>query len=214
MQPLHSGKKNASLYSTADMVKVTVCLDSGKLATAACKADVRTLSGYSSSGFTRVETVYVYEEDASKEACDKHTLVDFCVSGKGVANEYCKKFAAADSAYTIASKALVKLKDAEIKEILNAKKYALWPEFSVDYYVYYVDSKGEDVSFKGFTGTANANVEAPYVICPVHTKEAWDAYLAEHPPVEEPDVPVDPSQPGGDTPTQPDGGDQIQPTTP
>lgn len=213
MQPLHSGKKNVALYSTSDMTQVTVCLDSGKLATAACKADVRTLPGYSSSGFSRVETVYVYKEDAPKEACDKHVLVDFCVSGKGVANEYCKQFAAADSAYTIASKALVKLKDTEIKEIQDAKKYALWPEFYRDYYVYHVDSKGAAVSFKGFAGTANANVDAPYVICPVHTKEAWDAYLAEHPPVVDPDVPSDPTQPGGDT-TQPDSGNQTQPTTP
>ena len=26
----------------------------------------------------------------------------------------------------------------------------------------------------------NKNVDAPYMVCPVHTKEAWEAYEKEH----------------------------------
>ena len=81
MQPLHEGKPAVPLYSGASFQSVTVCLDSGKLATAACSADAR--------GISRVATVNCYPEDAPTEYCDKHVQVDYCVTGGGVATDYC-----------------------------------------------------------------------------------------------------------------------------
>ena len=52
------------------------------------------------------------------------------------------------------------------------------------------------------------DVDAPYVICPEHTKEAWEEYILNNPIV--PDEPVDPSDPSSpgevvdpDEPTEP-----------
>ena len=87
MTPLHKDKSWKNLYSTDKLREVTVCLDSGMLATDACTADVRSVS--------RVETVSVYSEDMPTKTCDQHVLVDYCTTGKGVANEYCKQLAAA-----------------------------------------------------------------------------------------------------------------------
>jgi hypothetical protein len=79
-----------------------VCLDSGKLATAACGLDAR--------GVARTVTTYVYSGDAPGAYCDKHVTMDYCVTGGGVATEYCSKF----EGVQITEKSLVKMNKAEV----------------------------------------------------------------------------------------------------
>jgi hypothetical protein len=206
MGPLHSGLRNKELYSTKDMVYVDVCLDSGLLATDACKADVRVPENLS---FTRVNTALVHKDDKPEGYCDQHVVVEYCM-GHGVANEYCKLFAEVDETVDIQERSLVKMNQEEITEVLRARDeaYGLWKEFCGQEYIYYVDSKGNDLVFKGLDNRLQQDVDAPYVICPEHTKEAWEEYILNNPIV--PDVPVDPSDPSNpgevvdpDEPTEP-----------
>ncbi|MBR7178836.1 MAG: transglycosylase domain-containing protein [Oscillospiraceae bacterium] len=81
MKKLHEGKEWRGIYSTDGMGSYSVCIDSGGIATDACSADPRS---------NRVQSVRAYSEDKPKKKCDKHIIVDWCVTGGGAANEYCK----------------------------------------------------------------------------------------------------------------------------
>ena len=199
MEPIHSGKAWKDVYTTDNMYTVSVCLDSGLLATDACRADVRT------EALPRVESgIRVYWEDRPTETCDKHVKVEYCTTGGGVATEYCKHFAEAYAAkpdagaeVVIEEKALVKMTEDELEEILKAKKYRLDENFLRNDYIYLVDDNGNPKNFKGLEGDANENVDAPYVVCPMHTQQAWEAYQQQQAATQptEPSVPVDPSAP-------------------
>ena len=192
MAPLHQGKPNKALYSTKGMKKIEVCLESGLLATDACKADVRTVADICS----RTYEVWVYPEDVPKKTCDQHVMISYC-SGGGVANEYCTNFAGVDASVVVSEQALVKLTTDKINEIKKAANHGLLDEYKSDNYVYSVDNKGNDVVFKGFKNDLKQTVDAPYVICPVHTKEAWDTYVQEHPEnPEDTEEPENPENPG------------------
>ena len=52
--------------------------------------------------------------------------------------------------------------------------------YSMDSYVYFVDSEGTPISWNGFRGNANADNDTPYLLCPVHTKAAWEDYDDSH----------------------------------
>ena len=190
MGPLHSGKKDKALYSTKNMAKIEVCLESGKLATDACKADVRTVAG----DLSRIYEVWVYQEDVPKEKCDQHVMISYC-SGGGAATEYCANFAAVDSNVVVSEQALVKLTTDQINAITKAYSHGLRDEYKTNNYVYSVDNKGNDLVFKGFKNDLKQSVDAPYVICPVHTKQAWEEYEHNHPAT--PDVPSTPDEGGG-----------------
>ena len=184
MAPLHKGLSNIKLYDSSAMKGVEVCLDSGKLVTDACLADIR-----AGGGFTRVAKSAVYAEDYPTEECDKHVLVDYC-SGGGVANEYCKLFAEKDASVTITQKALVKLTQEEIDEIYKASTCGLDSKYCGNEWIYKINEDGTDGIFLGLNGKLKQHEDAPYVICPKHTKEAWEAYqstLPTEPEVTEPD---------------------------
>ncbi len=168
MTPIHRGLQKVSLYSTSGMRAYSVCLDSGKSAGDACSKDLRYyLYG---SEYNRVASAYAYKEDSPSGSCDKHVLVDYCVTGGGVATEYCLKFAAVQNV-KIESRALVKMTSEDVQEIKQAAKSGLWAGFSDDRYVYY-----EDGDWHGFSGNANKGISAPYVVCTEHTKQSWEAY--------------------------------------
>ena len=171
MSPIHNGLPRVSLYDN-DMSSVTMCLDSGKLATDACKVDVRT-----ESGLSRVESVSLYWEDVESEHCDRHVLVDYCTSGNGVANEYCKKFAELGQA-TIEERSLVKITQTELNELITAKGYGLEEKYVNDEMIYLISDSGYNLNFHGINGNANVGVNAPYIVCTEHTKAAWDALNA------------------------------------
>lgn len=170
MEPIHDGLQNIRLYDSSKMTSVSICLDSGKIATDACNSDIR-------GG--RVETVRVYPEDIPSGYCTKHVTLEYCTTGGGVANEYCKHFAGVDTSVSVAQKGLLKLTQSEINEIWNARNYGLHAEYLQDNYVYLVDGNGKDAAFNGFNKNINTNVTAPYKVCTTHTQAAWDAYQAQ-----------------------------------
>ena len=196
MKPLHEGKENIELYDPDKMVEVTVCLDSGKLATDACSCDIR--------GDIRTQTVLVYEEDVPTELCDKHIALDYCISGNGVANEYCKKFASVGMSL-MEQKALVIMTQAQVDELAAATGFKLDKKYLDERYVYLVDAYGNPTPFLGFIDpyakkdedAENNPEEDPNlgmtqgrtencVTCPLHTQEAWEDYRAQNPWVDYP----------------------------
>lgn len=199
MGPLHKGLKNKSLYSTSGWVTVSVCLDSGGLATDACKADVR------GKDLNRVANVMVHSSDVPKTKCTKHVLVDYC-SGGGVATDYCKKFAAVDSTVKVTQKGLVKLTQKEISEIYAARGYNLNKLYLKDDYVYLIGSDGSDSVWKGFYGNMKRVTDAPYKTCTVHTEAAWEAYQQANPP-----EPTTPPETESTEPVTPDDGGSETP---
>ncbi len=188
LEPLHKGKSNVALYDRSKMTSVAICLDSGKLATDACSQDIR------SGQLSRVESVQLYPEDIPTQSCDKHVSVELCVSGNGVANEYCKLLGSVNTAMEFKPSALVKLTQAEVNEILAAEKFNLVEHYVRDDYVYLVDSSGNGVDFTGFHGNINAGVKAPYKVCTAHTKADWEKYMSS--------VPTQPQTPSGETVTE------------
>ena len=167
MQPIHAGLPNRGLYNGNAMRQVSVCLDSGKLATAACRRDARELE--------RTSSPLVYPEDMPTESCDKHVSVEYCVTGGGVATEYCSKFADA----VIEARSLVKLNQDEVNEIKKAMYDGLYDIFFDDGFVYFVDEAGEPAPWRGFRNTLTEN-ENCYKVCPVHTKAAWEELEQEN----------------------------------
>jgi len=191
MEPLHKGKSRVSLYSTSGMRGYTVCLDTGLLATSACSNDVRSYL----LNRNRVASAYAYPEDAPTSYCNRHVMVEFC-SGGGVATDYCYRFADAGQA-TIGDMALVKLTSGEVSQIKTAGKYGLGTDYRDNRYVYYISESGGGLNWHGFDGNANSGISAPYVVCPAHNSETWNAYLASL-------VPETPTDGSGET-TVPEG---------
>ena len=120
--------------------------------------------------------------------------------GKGVANEYCHKFAGVDPAVKIEKKSLVKMTQAVMDEINKAARYNLGSAYRMNEYVYLVTGDGKDASFKGFGYDINQGVEAPYIVCTTHTQKSWEAYQATIP--SEPVVPEVPDN-GSQKPSEP-----------
>jgi membrane peptidoglycan carboxypeptidase len=191
LKPLHEGKSKISLWSKSGMRSYSVCLDSGKSATAACGKDLRAFT----HGLGRTSSAYAFSGPGG--SCTKHVLVDYCVTGNGVATSWCRKFASeTDQKVEISERALVKLTPSEVQELKQAYKVGLYGDFVDDHYVYYVSEGGSDQNWHGFSGNANPDVDAPYVICPKHNQKTWDEYqesIATEPPTEPPtEAPADP----------------------
>lgn len=165
MQPIHAGKPAQGLYNGGAFSSISVCLDSGLIATAACGADAR--------GTGRVSSVNCYPQDIPNGTCNKHIQVQYCVTGGGVAGEYCGLFGDAE----IETRSLLKMNQTEVEEIKAALNVGLDESFGDDGYVYYVDGSGNPLAWHGFYGGANEGVDQPYLICPVHNQEAYDEYL-------------------------------------
>ena len=199
MEPLHEDKTNVSLYNKNKMKEVSICLDSGKLATEACEKDCRigiAVEGSTDVISTRVEKVKVYKEDMPTEKCDKHVEMDYCTVGQGVATEYCQHFAAVDTTVVIEKKSLVKLTVEETEALQKAAKYKLWPQYTLNCYVYLVDRNGRDAVFTGFNKDVVKTDSTPYIACQLHTQKAWEEYQQQNPNLPtDPSAPTDPSEP-------------------
>ena len=135
MKKLHEGKEWKEISDTSDMKSYAICIDTGGYATDACSADPRG---------DRVQSVKAYSEDRPKKSCDKHIVVDWCSTGDGAANEYCRLAGA-----TIVKKGLVKYTR---KEVDNIKKAG--------------NVKGFDESL---VYLLNGDKGAPMKMCTVHT---------------------------------------------
>ena len=168
MAPIHDGLESVPLYNEEELVSVEICLDSGKVATDACRHDVRG---------SRIDSRYVakvYPEDVPKETCDKHIMVDYCVDG--VASEYCKNMANLGQV-TLTRKALVKMTQEELDAIIEAAGNGLQEEYTKDNYIYLVDASGNPIPFYGIHGDINGGTTNCCQYCSKHTKSAWDNFL-------------------------------------
>ena len=194
LTPLHNGLPRKSLTDYTGMITVSVCLDSGMLATDACRNDVR-----GADGLSRIAEAKVYEADAPKQVCNKHVEVDYCTTGGGVANEFCMLFAEKDPELKIEKKSLVKMTAAELQSIYMASKTGLYEMYAQNNAFYQITKNGQDDVFKGVDGKLDQKVKAPYLVCPIHTEEAWLEYLA----TQETTIPEETIDPNA--PTIPDG---------
>jgi len=185
LSQLHQGLPKVQLIDYNKFVGVNMCLDSGRRAGEYCSLDVR------GDDVKRTEEVLVYPEDRPGGVCDKHVPVEFCTQGGGVCNEYCRLFQEAllqeegsELKPFIEEKALVKLTQEEVDEIYKARNAGLESVYLRDDYVYLIKSNGADGTWKGFKGDKNEGVDAPYLVCPVHTQEAWEEYQESLQPTE------------------------------
>lgn len=81
MQKIADEQENKSFSKpSSGLTTVTVCADSGLLATEACAADLRG---------SRVRTVEVAVGTAPVESCNLHKFYDYCTEGKVLATESC-----------------------------------------------------------------------------------------------------------------------------
>ena len=80
MRRIHDGLENKDFNSCSGLTQVTVCQDSGLLATEACTHDLRG---------NRVTTVTVAADTAPTQTCNVHKMVRYCKDGKHLATEYC-----------------------------------------------------------------------------------------------------------------------------
>ena len=207
MLQIHQDLETIPLYDDSDMVNVTVCLDSGKLATEACACDIR--------GLKRTDTVLVYREDVPTQFCDKHIIVDYCSTGDCAANEWCRKFAEV-GAILVKDASLVKMTQARIDEINEVKTKGLEYYFALNKYIYLVDDLGNPLDFHGLSNNVNVGISSPCLICTVHTQASWEKFVDENPWVENGGTPPAPTPPDSgeddDVPQEPDnGGDALPP---
>ena len=80
MSRIHEGLEDPGFHSCDGLVNVTVCADSGQLATEACAADFRG---------SRVKTVQVAADTAPTKSCEMHKMVSYCKDGKHIATSSC-----------------------------------------------------------------------------------------------------------------------------
>ena len=184
MEPLHRGVSWKDCYNTNNMYWVSVCKDSGGAATEACKGDPRG---------DRTQSVMVYSDDYLSKTCDKHVLVDWCLSGDGAPNQFCKQVEGLEFGMV----GLLKVTESELDEIKTAQTVT----GMADGLFYLVNDNGSDRPFYGLSGQTNTGVEAPYKLCTVHTE------ADVKPPETEPPAVSDPAVPGGETPPAPAGGE-------
>ena len=81
MSQVHSGLSYKGFSAkTSDVTTVTLCLDSGLLATDACAADIRG---------NRCQTVTIPTKYVPTASCNLHKMVDYCTEGKCIATAAC-----------------------------------------------------------------------------------------------------------------------------
>ena len=153
MQPLHEGLERKALYDDSQMGWVSICLDSGKIATEACKKDAREIE--------RVATVRVYSEDRPSGKCDRHVTVELC-SGGGLATEWCEKFAEIDDTIEIEESSYVRMTKEEYNAAAKAVGRGLDKDFLNKDYIVVGNDDEEEIKE-----------------CEEHTEEAWEKYLKE-----------------------------------
>ncbi len=91
MQQIHEGLENKDFDTpSSGLTKVTVCRDSGLLATDACSNDVRG---------SRVIEVTVAKGTEPTTSCTMHVLRDYCTEGQCLASENCPEESIVQRAY-------------------------------------------------------------------------------------------------------------------
>lgn len=80
MSRIHEDLADTGFHGATGVTTVTVCSDSGLLATEACAADLRG---------SRLRTVTVAADTAPTESCTVHKMVSYCTEGKHLATASC-----------------------------------------------------------------------------------------------------------------------------
>lgn len=136
MEKVHAGLPARSFNESTELVRVSYCLDSGKIPSEYCSQDERG---------SRVATAYVAKEDVPTEVCDCHVPVELCAETKEPANEFCDtdtlirtvrvlvndrnfpvEVAVGDSAYCISDGQICTVHNAE--NDANAVDPSHWPD--------------------------------------------------------------------------------------
>ncbi len=111
MSRVHEGLANKSFSSSSNLRTVTVCSDSGLLATDACRHDLRG---------NRCRTVLVAADTAPTAACNMHKMVSYCKDGKHIATEFCPEDSVEDVAVLDYDRAIIgKIQAADHKYLLS-----------------------------------------------------------------------------------------------
>ncbi|MBR5020453.1 MAG: transglycosylase domain-containing protein [Oscillospiraceae bacterium] len=161
LTPVHAGLSNVKLYDSGDMRSYSMCLDSGMRAGSSCSNTTSALA---------------YSGDVSEGYCDKHTSVEWCNSGNGAANEYCKLMGA-----SIGSKSLVKLSSDEVSAIRSAMKAGLSSGYPNEKNVYYTGG-----GWHGYSGSLQSGSSEHYIVCTEHNAKAYaDSQVPEEPEEDE-----------------------------
>ena len=83
MEPIHAELEPREFKQPDEVVKVSYCMDSGLVATAACTADPRG---------SRVTSGLLFAEDAPSRSCDVHVSVEVCAESGLLQNEFCPSY--------------------------------------------------------------------------------------------------------------------------
>ena len=112
MSKIHEGMERGyfSTKGSNDVTQVSVCADSGLLATDACAKDMRG---------DRVRTVTVAKDNAPKDSCTLHKVVKYCTEGKHVATEFCPTKSVQEVALVDYDRALVTTDNQPIADDLS-----------------------------------------------------------------------------------------------
>ena len=187
LEPVHQGLEAVPLYDDSEFVYVSICQDSGLLATDACTQDCRG---------SRVVKSQAYAEDLPTATCDRHVAVDFCKECNAPANEFCRHFAQVGKA-TLEQKVLCRMSQKEVDAVVLACEYGLDEKYLTNDYIYLINEDGTDGTFFGIDGKANEGLNYPYVVGNAHTQQMWEKYLKDHPDTQLPEE------------TQPNAGPEI-----
>lgn len=201
MQEVHADLPNKSFTRpTSGLENVTLCADSGLLATAACRADVRG---------SRAVSVEIAAGTAPTEECTLHTMVDYCSDGKCLATESCPESAVKQVA------------------VLNHTRENYGPSVKAEDDAYLLTSMQKAIGLAPTIGEDGSESYPEVIGCPVHA--GLPVTDPENPddPVTDPsdpnynppapsegneggngtgDTPVTPAEPGEPDPNDPTGG--------
>ena len=107
MKEIHADLSRKSFNKCSGLTTISVCSDSGLLATDACTHDLRG---------SRARSVTVAAEFAPKESCNMHTMVQYCEEGKHIATEFCPAETVKEVAVLDFARELVTKNGSAIKE--------------------------------------------------------------------------------------------------
>lgn len=173
MSELHKGRESKYFEIPADTTYVSVCVDSGGLATDACKEVCVSKDKVAS----RVEKVLIFDEDAKDlDDCDYHEKHKICPETGLLANEYCELFHAAQKG------------DGEFTELEEVGVLVRCAEDDNDKY-----DRGEKLDLKVCTVHTQAAWEEYQ-----QSLEPDDPDPTDEDPTD-PTEPVEPTEPGGET---------------
>ena len=199
MEPLHEELENKSFSKPeSGLTTVTICKDSGLLATDACAADIRG---------SRVTQVEVAVGSEPTEECALHVMRNYCTEGKCLATENCPTSSVIQAAF------------------LNHERVDYGSGVVAEDDAYLISSMEEAIGLRP-TYTADGTAVYPETIgCPVHGTGGGTTVDPENPdqPGTDPDHPgqttdpenpgatTDPENPGGTETTDPGAGEPTQP---